>query len=147
MEGQPVLLMLVEDNLDHAELIMRHLAENRVANRIIHLQDGQTALDYLRREGAYAEPTQAPRPHVILLDLRLPKVDGLEVLRTLKESPNLRDIPVVILTTSHADRDITQAYARHANSYVVKPVDYTKFRAMMDDLGFYWMAWNTLPED
>jgi CheY-like chemotaxis protein len=145
MVGEPVLVMLVEDNLDHAELVMRTLADHRVANRIIHFTDGQSALDYMFRRGEYADPPGA-RPHVILLDLRLPRVDGIEVLQVIKEAPELRQIPVVVLTTSEAEKDIARAYYNHANSYLVKPVGYEEFVKLMQDLGFYWLSWNTPPQ-
>lgn len=144
MMGEPVMVLLVEDNDDHAELVVRQLAEHRVANNVVRLTDGQEALDYLFRTGKFEDPDSSPRPHVIFLDLRLPKVDGLEVLKKLKESDDLRDIPVVVLTTSEGERDVAKAYLNHTNSYVVKPVDYQKFRDLMDDLGFYWMSWNTI---
>jgi len=146
MMGEAVLVMLVEDNPDHAELVMRTLADHRVANRIIHFADGQTALDYLFRQGDYANPSTSPRPHVILLDLRLPRVDGLEVLRMIKESAELCVIPVVVLTTSEAERDVARAYNNHANSFLVKPVGYEEFTGLMQDLGFYWLGWNTHPQ-
>ena len=145
MDGEPVLVMLVEDNVDHAELVIRTLADHRVVNKIVHFSDGQVALDYLFRRGDYVDPATAPYPHVILLDLRLPKVDGLEVLRLIKEDGQLRRIPVVILTTSAAERDVARAYVNHANSYLVKPVGYEQFAKMMEDLGFYWLGWNTQP--
>jgi CheY-like chemotaxis protein len=146
MIGEPVLVMLVEDNFDHAELIMRTLADHRLANKIIHLADGQAALDYLFRHGEYADPNSSPRPHVILLDLRLPRVDGLEVLKRIKDSPELCVIPVVALTTSEAERDVMRAYNHHVNSYLVKPVGYDEFTRLMNDLGFYWLGWNTCPQ-
>ena len=141
-----MLVLLVEDNLDHAELVIRSLGEHRVANKITHVTDGQAALNYLLHQGEYADPTQCPLPHVILLDLRLPRVDGLQVLKVLKETELLRQIPVVILTTSEAEQDIVRAYDSHANSYLVKPVGYEEFERMMRDLGFYWLAWNTHPK-
>ena len=143
--GEPVLVMLVEDNPDHAELVMRTLADHRVANKIFHFVDGQSALDYVFRHGEYANPEKSPRPHVILLDLRLPRVDGLEVLKAIKESEELRVIPVIILTTSEAEKDVARAYSHHANSYLVKPVGYDEFNKLMQDLGFYWLSWNTHP--
>jgi CheY-like chemotaxis protein len=145
MKGEPILVMLIEDNPDHAELVMRTLAEHRVLNRIHHIQDGQTALNYLFRRGEYSDPAVSPRPHVILLDLRLPGIDGLEVLKAVKESKDLRHIPVVVLTTSEAERDVARAYSHHANSYLVKPVGFDQFARMMEDLGFYWLGWNTFP--
>ena len=143
MTGEPVLILLVEDNDDHAELVMRQMADHRIANTVIRLSDGQEALDYLFRQGEYENPETSPRPHVIFLDLRLPKVDGLEVLKRLKESQELRELPVVVLTTSEGERDVIKAYVNHANSYIVKPVDYKKFRDLLDDLCFYLMSWNT----
>ena len=145
MVGEPVQVLLIEDNDDHAELITRQLADHRIANRIFRLSDGQEALDYMFNKGKFSNSASKTQPHVVFLDLRLPKVDGLEVLRLMKESEELRKIPVVILTTSEAERDVARAYHYHANSYVVKPVDYEKFRALMNDLGFYWMSWNTYP--
>src|SRR5512143_2062790 len=93
MNGEPILVMLVEDNVDHAELVMRTLAEHRVANRVRHFMDGQSALDYLYHRNGYADVAQNPYPHIILLDLRLPRVDGLEVLKQIKDSDTLRHIP------------------------------------------------------
>ena len=146
MIGEPVFVMLVEDNLDHAELVMRTLEDHRIANKIKHFTDGQTALDYLLRRGEFSDPAATPRPHVILLDLRLPRVDGLEVLQTIKEDETLKAIPVVILTTSEAEKDVARAYYNHANSYLVKPLGYEEFRKLMEDLGFYWLGWNTHPQ-
>ncbi len=146
MNGEPVLVLLIEDNVDHAELVMRTLADHRIANRIQHIMDGQTALDYLFRRGDYADPRSSPRPHLVLLDLRLPRVDGLDVLKAIKESEELRQVPVVVLTTSEAERDVARAYHYHANSYLVKPVGYDDFGELMDDLGFYWLSWNINPQ-
>lgn len=145
MNGDPILVMLVEDNSDHAELVIRTLEDHNIANKIRHFSDGQSALDYLMRRGEFADPASAPRPHVILLDLRLPRVDGLEVLQTIKEDGDLKSIPVVILTTSEAEKDVARAYQNHANSYLVKPLGYEDFRKLMEDLGFYWLGWNTQP--
>jgi CheY-like chemotaxis protein len=145
MMGEPVLVMLVEDNIDHAELVIRTLEDHRIANKIQHFSDGQTALDYLLRRGSYTDPENSPRPHMILLDLRLPRVDGLEILQAIKADENLQSIPVVILTTSEAERDVTRAYAHHVNSYLVKPVGFDAFSKLMNDLGFYWLGWNTHP--
>ena len=143
--GEPLCVLLIEDNLSHAELIRRNFEGHRIANRLRIVLDGEKALDYLFRRGEYTDPETSPRPHVILLDLRLPKIDGLEVLREIKTSPELKRLPVVILTTSEAEIDVAKAYEYHANSYLTKPVDYEKFKALMDDLGFYWLAWNHYP--
>lgn len=145
MMGEPVLVMLVEDNIDHAELVIRTLEDHRIANRIKHFLDGQSALDYLLHRGEYTDPETCPRPHVILLDLRLPRVDGLEVLRIIKEEKDLQGIPVIVLTTSEAEKDVARAYDNHVNSYLVKPVGFEEFSKLMNDLGFYWLGWNTHP--
>lgn len=145
MINEPVFVMLVEDNVDHAELIIRTLSEHRVANKIRHFMDGQSALDYLLRQGEFNDPAQSPRPHIILLDLRLPRVDGLEVLKAIKGSEELQYIPVIVLTTSEGERDVARAYTNHANSYLVKPVGFDEFNKLMEDLGFYWLEWNTTP--
>lgn len=145
MNGEALTILFVEDNPDHAELVMRSFEDHRVANRIIHLADGETALDYLLRRGSYRDPASSPRPHVVLLDLRLPKVDGIEILKVIRDADELKTIPVVILTTSHAERDVCRAYEYHANSYLVKPLDFEKFTRLMDDLGFYWLGWNHYP--
>lgn len=143
MSGEPVLVMLVEDNADHAELVIRSLEEHRISNRVRHFLDGQSALDYLLQRGEFSDPAENVRPHVILLDLRLPRVDGIDVLKVIKENDRLKSIPVVILTTSEAEKDVAKAYYNHANSYLVKPVGFEEFRQLMDDLGFYWLSWNT----
>jgi CheY-like chemotaxis protein len=144
--GEPLVILLVEDDPAHAEIVRRNLADFRVANRIVHVEDGQAALDYLFRQDRYTEPESSPRPHLILLDLRLPKVDGLEVLRQLKQRDQLKAIPTVILTTSSAEADMVSAYSNGAGSYLVKPVDFAKFTALMDAFGYYWLAWNRFPE-
>ena len=145
MNGESSLIMLVEDNVDHAELVLRTLESHHLASRVLHFTDGQTALDYLYRRGEFAGSTEAERPHIILLDLRLPRVDGMDVLKTIKEDPDLKRIPVVILTTSEAEKDVARAYHHHANSYLVKPVGFEDFKKLMDDLGFYWLGWNVNP--
>ena len=145
MIGEPILVMLVEDNADHAELVIRTLEEHKIANKVRHFLDGQSALDYLFHRGEYADPATSARPHVILLDLRLPRVDGIDVLKAIKEDDHLKSIPVVVLTTSEAEKDVAKAYYNHANSYLVKPVGFDEFKRLMDDLGFYWLSWNTNP--
>jgi len=145
MSGEPFLILLVEDDLAHAEIVRRNLEEFRVANRLRHVTDGQEALDYLFHEGRYRDAAAHPRPGLVLLDLRLPKVDGLEVLRIVKADPGLGSIPVVILTTSDAESDMARAYRCQANSYLVKPVDLRNFTALMETFGYYWLAWNKFP--
>ncbi len=143
--GEPLTMLLVEDNDAHAEMVKRSFEQHKVSNRIIHVDDGQKALDYLFRQNGYTDDDAYPMPHCILLDLRLPKVDGLEVLRRIKTDDAIKKTPVVILTTSSADKDIAMSYEYHANSYVVKPMDFAKFESLMDNLGYYWMAWNQDP--
>ena len=146
MGNEPITILLVEDNLDHAELVMRCLAEHAITNHVVHVCDGQAALDYLFQENQFSAPEKAPRPQLVLLDLRLPKVDGIEVLKKVKEVETLRSIPIVILTTSEAEYDVARAYTHYANSYIVKPIDHQKFLRLMNDLGYYWIEWNTTPE-
>jgi CheY-like chemotaxis protein len=145
MTGEPLTILLVEDNPDHAELVMRNMEDFKVANSIYHVEDGEAALDYLLGRGIYADRRKFPLPHLMLLDLRLPKVDGLEVLKEVKNNNDLRAMPVVILTTSDAERDMAMAYEYHANSYVTKPVNFGDFSMLLKDLGFYWLAWNKRP--
>ena len=145
INGEPLTILLVEDNSGHADLVRRTLENHRVANKIYWVADGEQALNFLFRRGEFTDPQSCPRPHVILLDLRLPKIDGLQVLKEIKSDESLKNIPVVILTTSKAEQDVSMAYMNHANSYLVKPVDFAKFSQMMDDLGFYWLSWNRHP--
>jgi CheY-like chemotaxis protein len=145
MKGEPIVILLVEDDPAHAEIVRRNFENFRIANTLVHVEDGQAALDYLFRQGIYSDPLSSPAPGLILLDLRLPKVDGIEVLKAVKADSRLNGIPVVILTTSSAEADIARAYDSHANSYLVKPVDFPQFVELMDSLGYYWLAWNQHP--
>ncbi len=142
---EPLNLLLVEDNDAHAEMVKRSFEQHEIPNVIHHVDDGQKALDYIFREGEYTDTRKYPNPHCVLLDLRLPKIDGLEVLRRIKSDEATRKTPVVILTTSSADKDIATSYDYHANSYVVKPMDFSRFEALMQDLGYYWLTWNQNP--
>jgi CheY-like chemotaxis protein len=139
-EAPPILL--VEDNEDHAEMVMRTLALHGAGERVHRARDGDAALSYLFRRGAYADPASSPRPGLILLDLRLPRVNGGEVLRQVKAAPDLRAIPVVVFTTSEAERDVAHAYENYANSYIVKPLDFTRFSEIIEGLSEYWVVWN-----
>jgi CheY-like chemotaxis protein len=147
MKGEPIVILLVEDDLAHIEIIKRTFEESRLANRLLSVEDGQEALDYLHRKGKYNDNVKFPMPNLILLDLRLPKVDGLEVLKTIKSDQKLSVIPVVILTTSSVESDMVKAYEWHANSYLVKPVDFTQFNKLMNTFGYYWVVWNQYPHD
>ena len=145
MSGEPIIILLVEDDPAHAEIVRRNFVNFRMANRpvqLVHVADGEDDLDYLFSRGKFQNPGQSPRPNLILLDLRLPKVDGLEVLKIVKADADLVSIPVVVLTTSSAEVDIAKAYESHANSYLVKPMDLSQFNKLMDVLGFYWLVWN-----
>jgi CheY-like chemotaxis protein len=140
--GGALVILLVEDNPDHAALVERSLEEGAPSARLLTVSDGEEAMGYLLRQGAWADEERSPRPHLILLDLRLPRLDGFAVLRAVKKTPALRSIPVVILTTSEADPDIAKSYGLHANSYLVKPVDFDRFVELMRDVERYWLGWN-----
>ena len=144
--GGPLRILLVEDNPDHAELIRRGFDEHSSGRvELTVLPDGEAAVGYLFRRGEWAEPARSPRPNLILLDLRLPKLDGFAVLEEIKSSRDLSPVPTVILTTSEAESDVAQAYARHANSYLVKPVDFEHFVSLVGDIESYWLEWNRQP--
>ena len=135
-------VLLVEDDPDHAELVRRGLEEYGSQLRLTHVADGESALEYLKDRA----PRNTPgRPHLILLDLRLPRMDGLEVLREIKASPDLADIPCVMLTTSRAEGDMVKAYRLHANSYLVKPGDYERFVELIAGVERYWLQENAQP--
>lgn len=145
MRGEPINVLLVEDDPAHAEIVRRNFETFRIANCLKHVWDGEEALDYLFHRGKFSDRRESPRPGVILLDLRLPKIDGLQVLKIVKDDPDLRRIPVVILTTSAAEADKIKAYDNYASSYLVKPVDYEQFVSLMQALGYYWLLWNDYP--
>lgn len=142
LTGALLKILLVEDNPAHAELVIRSLEDHKVPNEIYHAYDGEVALDFLFRRAPFQDATENPRPHIILLDIRMPKMDGIQVLKEIKASPELKHIPVIILTTSEADGDVKRAYQNYANSYLVKPVDFDEFMKLMQELGFYWLNWN-----
>lgn len=145
MNCEPSVVLLVEDEGAHAEIVRRSFKASRIANRLMHVDDGEAALDYLYQRNGFSDPATSPRPCLILLDLRLPKVDGLEVLQTIKADSSLSAIPVVILTTSEARADMVKAYNNHVNSYLVKPVNFAQFNQLMETFSFYWLAWNQCP--
>lgn len=140
-----VEIVLIEDNPHDAELALRALQKSGLANKVQWLQDGVEALDFLFATGAYAHRQVNHRPKVILLDLKLPKVDGLEILRRLKADPGTRSIPVVVMTSSQEEQDIVESYRLGVNSYIVKPVDFDKFAQSVADLGLYWLLLNKVP--
>jgi len=136
----PVPILLVEDNAADVELTLRAFRRRKLANPIAVARDGEEALDYVHRRGRFAEG--APVPGIVLLDLRLPKVDGLDVLRGMKEHRVYRQIPVIVLTTSAEDRDIRQSYELGAASYIVKPVEFEKFLEVVERIDLYWVLTN-----
>ena len=137
-----VEILLVEDNPHDSELIIHALKKRNLANHIFLVEDGAEALDFLFGRGKYAERVVTHSPKVILLDLKLPKLNGLEVLRTVRADERTRMIPIVVVTSSNQDPDIQAAYDLGANSYVVKPVDFESFLEVMSTLGFYWLMVN-----
>jgi two-component system, response regulator len=138
-------ILLVEDNPQDAELTVRALRKKNLANRLVVVEDGAEALEFIFRRGIVASRARGTSPQVVLLDLKLPKVSGLEVLKTLKQDERTRSIPVVIITSSREDPDIKAAYALGANSYVVKPVDFDAFAEAVSSLGLYWLMVNQPP--
>jgi len=137
-------ILLVEDNPNDVELTLAALNDARVANEKVVAGDGEAALDYLLRRGAHAGRT-SPQPAVILLDLKMPRMDGHEVLREIRSHPALRLIPVVILTSSREESDLCESYERGANAYVVKPVDFAAFTAAINKIGYFWALLNEPP--
>jgi two-component system response regulator len=144
MGGRNITL-LVEDDDAHATLVMRVLEEAGVENTIYLVSDGEEALDYLFHRGKYAAKKNSPRPDLVILDLRLPKLDGHDVLAAIKQSDELKVIPVVVLTTSDNEKDIIQAYRNYANSYLVKPLGFGEFSEMIRELSSYWLVQNRRP--
>lgn len=142
----PTEILLVEDNSQDLELTLRALKKANLANRIEIARDGVEALDFIFGEGQHSERANAPTPKLILLDLKLPKVDGLEVLKRVKADPRTRVIPVVVLTSSREQRDVVESYHLGVNSYIVKPVNFDRFAEAVRDLGFYWLLLNQSPQ-
>ena len=138
-------ILLVEDNATDAELCMRALKKHNLANNLVWVKDGAEALEFIFRTGAYAPVGNGVRPKVILLDLRLPKVDGIEVLRRLKSDERTREIPIAVLTPSKEDRDLKECYRLGVNSYIAKPVEFDQFADTITKLGLYWLVINRVP--
>jgi len=138
-------LLLIEDNPNDAELALRALKKHHIANNIVVVTDGAQALDFVFARGPYTDRNIDITPKVILLDLKLPKVDGLEVLAALKSDPRTKIIPVVVLTSSKEEKDIIESYRLGVNSYIVKPVDFDKFVEAVKSLGLYWLLLNEPP--
>jgi len=138
-------VLLIEDNAAHAELVTRSFEDLEVKCEIRHLSDGESALDYLLRTGSFSSPESSPRPDLVLLDLRLPRISGLEILEAVRQRPELNGLPVVILSTSDAEGDVAKAHDLHVNGYVVKPSDFSEFSRLMHDIGAYWLGWHHSP--
>ena len=145
MNYQPSNILLVEDEEAHAQLTKRAIRKAGNANRIDVAYDGEEALDYLFNNGKYADKSKYPCPGLILLDIKLPGIDGIEVLQKIKQDPNLRKIPVIMLTTSEREEDIARSYDYHANSYLTKPVGFKEFEEKIGQIDFYWMILNKPP--
>ncbi|MFC1898118.1 response regulator [Candidatus Cloacimonadota bacterium] len=145
MSSKEVEILLVEDNLNDAKLTMRALRKNNLANNVHHVVDGEEALDFIFARNKYDGRDVEKKPKVILLDLKLPKVDGLEVLKILKENERTKTIPIVVLTSSNQESDKVRSYDLGANSYIVKPVDFEQFIKAVANLGLYWLLLNELP--
>jgi CheY-like chemotaxis protein len=142
-----VEILLVEDNPQDAEMAIRALKKNNLANHLIHVKDGEEALDFIFTRGTFSDRKGKSNPKVILLDLKLPKVGGLEILKEVKSDPNTKMIPVVVLTSSKEESDMVESYKLGVNSYIVKPVDFDKFINCIKDLGLYWLVVNQLPNN
>lgn len=140
-----VEILLVEDNMSDAELVIRALRKVNLANHLIHLKDGEEALEFLFATGQFASREKTNLPKVILLDIKMPKVDGIEVLRKVKANPATRLIPVVIMTSSKEEQDMFKSYELGVNSFVVKPVGFADFARAVSELGLYWVLTNQLP--
>ncbi|HDQ00437.1 MAG TPA: response regulator [bacterium] len=135
-------ILLVEDNPDDIELTLHALEEHHIANQVEVVRDGEQALDFLFRKGKYADRPANEDPAVVLLDLKLPKIDGLELLKRMRENPNTQYLPVVILTSSREEQDILNGYKLHANSFIRKPVNFEQFSEVVRNLGLYWLVIN-----
>ncbi len=144
---KPTVILLVEDNPDHVLIITRALKANKVINEVRVAEDGQEAMDYLYHQGRYADAALAPRPGLILLDIKLPKLDGFEVLHRIKEDLSLKSVPVIMLTSSEQEVDIAKSYLGGANSYVSKPIQFAEFLEKVSQLKLYWVMINKLPAE
>jgi len=145
MNANAVDILLVEDNLNDAELSIRQLKKHNMANNLLHVTDGEEALEFIYATGKYTGRAIDHPPKLVLLDIQMPKINGIEVLERIKSDPLTKKIPVIILTSSKEDPDIQQCYALGANSYIVKPVNFEGFAEAIKNLGFYWLLLNQSP--
>jgi CheY-like chemotaxis protein len=144
-QAKGITILLAEDDADDRLLVKEALAEGRVVNELRSVEDGEELLDYLRRQGRYTDPEESPRPGLVLLDLNMPRKDGREALREIKSDPDLKRIPVVVMTTSKAEEDILSSYDLGASSYITKPVTFERLVELMKVLGRYWIEFVELP--
>ena len=142
-----VEILIVEDNPNDAEMALRAMKKNNLANSVKVIGDGEEALEFIFARGAYADRKGGAYPKIILLDLKLPKVDGLEVLKEIKGAPETKQIPVIVLTSSREESDLVESYRLGVNSYIVKPVDFDKFVEAVRDVGLYWLLLNEQPKN
>jgi two-component system response regulator len=143
---QQVEILLVEDNPRDAEMTLRALKRNNLANKVHWVKDGEEALDYVFCTGAYTARDPATPPKLVMLDIKMPKVDGIEVLRRMKSTEATRAIPVVVMTSSNEERDVVESYALGVNSYIVKPVEFDSFHETVAKIGLYWVITNRVPQ-
>ena len=144
--GQPIVILMADDDADDRMLTKDALQESRVLNELRFVEDGEQLMDYLMRRGEYSDPNDSPRPGLILLDLNMPRKDGREALKEIKNDPNLRRIPIVVMTTSQAEEDIYRSYDFGASSFITKPVTFDRLVDLMRTLGQYWVEFVELPE-
>jgi CheY-like chemotaxis protein len=146
LELEQVEILLVEDNPDDAEMTLRALRRNNLANKVHWVKDGEQALEFMFRTGAYAGRDPAAVPKLVMLDIKMPKVDGIEVLRRIKANEETRTVPVVVMTSSNEERDVFETYRLGVNSYIVKPVQFEAFLETVAKIGLYWVITNRVPK-
>jgi two-component system response regulator len=146
LNGQPIVILMADDDADDRMLTKDALAESRVLNDLRFVEDGEELLDYLKGRGAYADRENSPRPGLILLDLNMPKKDGREALKEIKADPDLRRIPIVVMTTSKAEEDVYRSYDLGASSFITKPVTFERLVELMRTMGQYWVEFVELPD-
>jgi two-component system, response regulator len=144
-QSRPIQILLVEDNPADADLTLHALRKSQLANGIYHVRDGEEALDFLFCRGAFATRRFDDAPHLILLDLKLPKIDGLQVLQEVKNDPRTRAVPIIVLTSSKEEQDLVRSYRLGVNSYIQKPVNFAEFQDVVRQFGMYWLLVNTKP--
>lgn len=142
---RPVEVLIVDDNPTDVELMVRALRKNKLVGEVHVVKDGEEALDFLFAKGAYSDREGKSLPKIILLDLRLPKIDGLEVLREIKADERTREIPVIVMTASEEERDMMESYKLGIDRYIIKPKDFTRLEAALSELSIYWLLWKELP--